>query len=129
MRAWALATGAMVVVVAAMVCWHALTSEMRTLVEQHLSATTPAAKRRFWQFVAVTSPGNVANKAVVVQRTWGSAIHPPLRWYTDNETALLPEAVIVRDPTYLEAAERGEGYKFMTFKMQVRSQRWCDYAS
>ncbi len=72
----------------------------------------------FWQFLAVTHPGNAA-KAAVVQRTWGSAVQPPLWWYSDNLTNLL-HVVVVRDPTYSAALARGEGYKFMTFKMQVR---------
>ena len=100
--------------------WHALSVPELLCSWASPAPAAPAKEQQpvFWQFVAVTSPRNVANKAVTVERTWGSAVRPPLRWYTDNATTLLPRAVVVQEARYLAAAEAGQGDKFMTFKMQ-----------
>lgn len=54
-----------------------------------------------------------------MQKTWGSRVK--IEWFLEGETPApkeLGKVVKVTDDKYLRALQRGEGYKFMTFKMQ-----------
>lgn len=55
---------------------------------------------------------------MVVSQTWGSQV--AIQWYSEGKRfpKELGNVVEVRDETYLAAVARGEGYKFMMYKMQ-----------
>lgn len=82
-------------------------------VEVHRGCRSASSKR--WTFIGITSEKN-SQQALTTMETWGSQV--AILWFGEGSLPSSLKAIEVTHPIYLQEYQKGNGYKYMAYKLQ-----------